>query len=137
MGCCFAIPFEITITSSFVTREGVIFNDVQIGKFYLTLRNIPLDKTDPVHDKFYANVKNKTIIGQSFLVPRSFRYYYNSKRQIKPSYGQGMYNIVVKVNESSRPNFVQKMLFDNSIEIFEQAGANIPQSDKTSKTKAK
>lgn len=131
------MDFEITITSSFVTREGVIFNDVPAGKFYLTLRNIPLDKTDPTHDKFYANVKNNTIIGRSFLVPRSFGYYYDSKRQIKPSYGQGMYNIVVKVNESSRPNFVQKMLFDNSTEIIEQAGANIPQAGKTSKTKAK
>jgi hypothetical protein len=48
-----------------------------------------------------------------------------------------MYNIVVKVNESSRPNFVQKMLFDSSTEIIEQAGANIPQAGKTSKTKAK
>jgi hypothetical protein len=131
------MDFEITFTSSFVTREGVIFDDVPVGKFYLTLRNIPLDKTDPAHDMFYANVKNNTIIGRSFLVPRSFGYYYDSKRQIKPSYGQGMYNIVVKVNESSRPNFVQKMLFDNSIGILEQAGASIPQSGKSSKTKAK
>lgn len=131
------MDFEITITSSFVTREGVIFNDVPVGKFYLTLRKIPLDKTDPAHDRFYANLKNDNIIGRSFLVPRSFGYYYDSKRQIKPCYGQGMYNIVVKVTESSRPNFVQKMLFDNSTEIIQQAGANIPQAGKTSKTKAK
>lgn len=128
------IDFEITITSYYVTREGVIFDNVPVGKFYLTLRDIPLDKTDPAHDKFYANLKNNTVIGQSFLVPRSFGYYYDSKHQIKPSYGQGMYNIVVKVNESSRPNFVQKMLFDNSTEIIEQT---IPHADKTSKTKAK
>jgi hypothetical protein len=131
------MDFEISITTSFVNREGGIFNDVPVGKFYLNLRKIPLDKTDPAYDKFYAKVKNNTVIGRSFLVPRSFGYYYDSKRQIKPSYGQGMYNIVVKVNESSRPNFVQKMLFDNSIEIFEQAGTSIPQSGKTSKTKAK
>ena len=131
------VDFEITFTSSFVTREGVIFNDVPVGKFYLTLRNIPLDKTDPRYDKYYANVKNNTIMGRSFLVPRSFGYYYDSKRQIKPCYGQGMYNIVVKVNESSRPNFVQKMLFDNSTEIIQQAGASIPQAGKTGKTKAK
>lgn len=131
------IDFEITFTSSYVTREGVIFNDIPVGKFYLILREIPLDKTDPAHDKFYANVKNNNIIGQSFLVPRSFGYYYDSKRQIKPSYGQGIYNIVVKVNESSRPNFIQKMLFDNSTEIIEQVEANIPHSGKTSKTKAK
>jgi hypothetical protein len=116
------MDFEINITSSFVTREGGIFNDVSVGKFYLTLRDIPLDKTDPAYDKFYANVKNKTVIGRSFLVPRSFGYYYDSQRQIKPSYGQGMYNIVVKVNESSQPNFVQEMLFDNSTEIIKQAG---------------
>ncbi len=131
------MDFEITITSSFVTREGVIFNDFPVGKFYLTLRKIPLDKTDPAHDKFYANVRNDTVIGRSFLVPRSFGYYYDSKRQIKPSYGQGMYNIVVKVNESSRQNFLQKMLFDNSTEIIQQAGEHIPQAGKTGKTKAK
>jgi hypothetical protein len=131
------MDFEITFTSSYVTREGVIFDEVPIGKFYLTLRNIPLDKTDPAHDKFYSNIKNNAVIGRSFLVPRSFGYYYNSRHQIKPSYGQGMYNIVVKVNESSRPNFVQKMLFDNSMEILGQAGADVPQSGKKSKTKAK
>jgi len=43
-----------------------------------------------------------------------------------------MYNIVVKVNETSRPNFVQTMLFDNSTEIINQAGASIPQAGKTS-----
>lgn len=131
------MDFEITFTSSYVTREGVIFNDVPVGKFYLTLRKIPLDKTDPAHDKFYAHVKNDTIIGRSFLVPRSFGYYYDSKRQIKPCYGLGMYNIVVKVNESSRPDFVQKMLFENSTVIIQQAGAAIPQAGKTGKTKAK
>ncbi len=130
------MDFEITITSSYVTREGVIFNDVPVGKFYLTLRNIPLDKTDPAYDKFYASVKNTTVLGQSFLVPRSFGYYYDSKRQIKPSYGQGMYNIVVKVNESSRQNFVQKMLFDNSTEILKEVGTNISNAGKTSKTTA-
>lgn len=132
-----SMDFEINITSSFVTREGGIFNDVQVGKFYLTLRDIPLDKTDPAYNKFYANIKNKAVIGRSFLVPRSFGYYYDSKRQIKPSYGQGMYNIVVKVNESSRPNFVQTMLFDNSTEIIRQAGAIIPQAGKTSKKSTK
>ena len=114
---------RITITTSFVNREGGIFNDVPVGKFYLTLRKIPLDKMDPAYDKFYATVKKDTVRGRSFLVPRSFGYYYDSKRQIKPCYGQGMYNIVVKVNESSRPNFVQTMLFDNSTEIIKQAGA--------------
>jgi hypothetical protein len=128
------MDFEISITSSFVSREGGLYTDVQIGKFILTLRDIPLDKTDPAYDKFYANVKNCKVIGRSFLVPRSFGYYYDSKRQIKPSYGQGMYNIVVKVNETSRPNFVQTMLFDNSTEIINQAGASIPQAGKTSKT---
>jgi hypothetical protein len=128
------MDFEISITTSFVNREGGIFNDVPVGKFYLTLRKIPLDKTDPSYEKFYANVKNDTVRGRSFLVPRSFGYYYDSKRQIKPSYGQGMYNIVVKVNESSRPNFVQTMLFDNSTEIIKSAGSAIPQG---SKTKAK
>ena len=118
------MDFEINITSSFVTREGGIFNDIPVGKFYLTLRDIPFDKTDPAYEKFYANVKNNNVIGRSFFVPRSFGYYYDPKRQIKPSFGQGMYNIVVKVNESSRPNFVQEMLFENSTEILQQAGSN-------------
>ena len=127
------MDFEITITSSFVNREGGIFNDVPVGKFYLTLRKIPLDKMDPAYDKFYATVKKDTVRGRSFLVPRSFGYYYDSKRQIKPCYGQGMYNIVVKVNESSLPNFVQTMLFDNSTEIIKQAGATFNKSSGKSK----
>jgi hypothetical protein len=128
------MDFDITITSSFITREGGIFKDVPLGEFILSLRKIPLDRSDPDYNKFYAHVKDKKVVGQSFLVPRSFGYYYDSRRQIKPSYGQGMYNIVVKVNETSRQNFVQKMLFDNSTEIIQQAGSNIPQSGQTSKS---
>lgn len=116
------MDFEIIVTSSFVNRDGGIFDNVPIGKFYLTLRNIPLGKTDPVYEGFYANVKNNKVIGRSFLVPRSFGYYYDLERKIKPSYGQGMYNIVVNVSESSRSNFVSKMVFDNSTEIIKQAG---------------
>jgi hypothetical protein len=131
------MDFEITLTASWVTREGVLFSDMQVGKFLLPLKNIPLDKKDPAHAKFYAGLKKHTVTGKSFLVPRSFGYYYSPKHQLKPSFGQGSYNIAVKVNESSRSNSVQTMLFDNSTDIIQQAGNGIPGSGKSGKTKAK
>ena len=119
------MDFEIAFSSSFVTREGGIFENTPIGKFYLNLRKIPMDKKDPSYMQFYAHIKENPVIGRSFTVPRSFGYFYNDVAQIKPCFGQGNYSILVSVSESSRSNFVRKMLFDNSTEIIKQTGSVI------------
>ncbi|MCX6251727.1 MAG: hypothetical protein NTX61_13365 [Bacteroidetes bacterium] len=119
------MDFEIIFTSSFVTREGNIFDNVPVGKFYLILRNIPMGRNDPGYEPFYAQVKNNSVAGRSFLVPRSFGYYYSDVNHIKPSYGQGIYNIMVNVTESSRSNFVGKLLYDNTTGFIKEVGGAI------------
>jgi hypothetical protein len=129
------MDFEIFITSSWVTSGGSIFDNIPIGKFYFTVRNIPMDKTDPTYKSFYESVKNIPVRGRSFLVPRSYGYYYNAVNQITPSYGQGIYNIVVNVTESSRSNFVSKLLYDNSTEFLKVIPAMIQPQKTTTTTK--
>jgi hypothetical protein len=119
------MDFEIAITSSFVTRDGGIFDNAPVGKFYLVLREIPMDKRDPEYTEFYSRITENPVIGKSFLVPRSFGYYYAAMNQVQPCFGKGVYNIVVNVTESSKENFVSKMLFDNSTEIIKQTGTAI------------
>lgn len=114
------IDFEIIIATSFVTQDGGVFDNVPVGKFYLLLRDIPMLKEDPGYEAFYDRIIDTTLLGRSFLVPRSFGYYYNAVNEIQPCYGQGIYNIVTNVTESSRNNFVSEMLFENSTVMLTQ-----------------
>jgi hypothetical protein len=119
------MDFEIVIASSYVTQDGAIFDNVPIGKFYLILRDIPMSSDDPEYKGFYESIVDKPLLGRSFLVPRSFGYYYPALNQIKPCYGQGIYNIVTNVTESSRSNFVSELLFENSTVMINQMGNTI------------
>lgn len=119
------MDFEIVITSSYVTENGAIFDNMPIGKFYLILRDIPMSSEDAEYESFYAGVQDMPLLGRSFLVPRSFGYYYNAVNQIKPCYGQGIYNVVINVTESSKSNFVSQLLFDNSTVMLNQMGTAI------------
>ena len=88
-------------------------------------------KADPAYKLFYDSITKINVRGRSFLVPRSYGYYYNAVNQINPSYGQGIYNIVVNVTESSRSTFVNKLLYENAEPFIRQA-STIIQLQKTS-----
>jgi len=124
------MDYEIVISSSFVTQDGGVFDNVPVGKFYLILRDIPMLTTDPEYAAYYATVDETPVLGRSFLVPRSFGYYYNAVNQIKPCYGQGIYNVVVNVTESSRSNFVSELLFENTTTMLTQMQTAIQNKSK-------
>ncbi len=108
------LDFEINFFTSYVNSEGVIFDNVAIGKFYLLLRDAPLDQTKPGHTAYYAGMKDSLLTGKSFIIPRSFGYHLDAYGEMTRSYSQGAYSIEVKVKESSKNNFVSKMLFENA-----------------------
>lgn len=112
------MDFEIIFRAKWITTNGILYDNIEIGKFYLNLRQIPLDKED---QKEYAdNLIGSTIDGYSFLVPRSYGYYYDRSDQLLQSFGQGMFNIQVNISEASKEKFVTKVVQDNYGQVIDQ-----------------
>lgn len=116
------MDFEITFLTSYVNSEGVLFDGVVLGKFYLFLRDAPLDKKLPEYVKYYDRLKDSLLSGKSFIIPRSFGYHREPDGLMKPGYSQGAYSIQVKVKESSKDRFVNKLIADNANLIIEATG---------------
>ncbi len=102
------MDFEISILSSFI-NDGDMNREVLVGKFIYSVRNAPLDPNEPGYAKYYEDLQNTSCIGQSFLVPRSAGYYKTDKGLAK-CWGLGYYTIKVAVKESSKNNFVDKLI---------------------------
>lgn len=118
------LDFEIKFTTNYVNREGNLFSNVELGTFYLNLREAPLNKTAKGYTAYYDGVKGKALDGFSFLVPRSFGYYYHNG-DFKESYSKGLYNVIINVKESSKDKFVDKMIISNSSQIVDQISNTI------------
>jgi hypothetical protein len=108
------MDFEITFNCSYVNETGSFFSNVELGKFYLSIRDAPLDNTSQNYTSFYQNLRNTSLTGASFIVPRSYGYYVSEDNTLKPAYSWGNYSISATVTESSKEAFVDKMIADNS-----------------------
>lgn len=116
------MDIEISFTTSYVNQSGQLFDNVTLGKFYLLLRDAPLDKEAAGYAAYYENLKNKPVDGRSFIVPRSFGYYLAANNVPQQCYSQGAYSVNVKVKETSKDKFVTKVLMDNSSQIIDMLG---------------
>ncbi len=116
------MDIEITFNTSYVNEFGQLFDNVELGKFYLLLREAPMDKNSPAHAHYYDSLKNTRVDGRSFIVPRSFGYYKDQIGNMNKSYSQGAYSISVKITESANDRFVTKVLSDNSSQIIDMIG---------------
>lgn len=119
------LDFEITFLTSYVNSDGMIFDSVVLGKFYLFLRKAPLDKSAPDYNSYYAALKDSLLHGRSFIVPRSFGYHREVNGEMKSGYSQGSYSIQVKVKESSKENFVNKVMLENANLIIDATSSGI------------
>jgi len=117
------MDMEIRFMTSYVTEDGRIHDSVVLGRFFLFLREAPLDNTDSRYGAYYASLKDSALTGKSFIVPRSFGYHREPNGQMQAGYSQGAYSIQVKVTESSKNNFVTKLVFDNANTMID-AGSN-------------
>ncbi len=118
------LDFEIKFTTNYVNKNGNLFSNVELGTFYLSLRDAPLNKNAMNYKAYYGGVKGKKLDGFSFLVPRSFGYYYH-QGSFRESYSKGLYNILINVKESSKDKFVDKMIISNSGQLIDQIGNSI------------
>ncbi|MBI5370532.1 MAG: hypothetical protein HZA79_00755 [Sphingobacteriales bacterium] len=119
------MDIEISFSTSYVNEQGMLFDNVTLGKFYLFLRNAPVDKDSPGYADYYRRLIGKQLEGRSFIVPRSFGSYIKPDGTVGRSFSQGEYSISVHVKEASRSSFVMKMLMNNSDKILETAGSKL------------
>ncbi len=108
------IDMEISFNTSYINADGNLFRNVELGKFYVRLRNAPLDKNDPAYEEYYRKLRNTEIEGRSFIVPRSYGYHMANRNRMEPSWNQGAYSIAVKVTESAKNTFVNQVIMDTS-----------------------
>lgn len=110
------IDIEIVFRATWVTEDGHFYNNVEIGRFLLPLRDVPLHPDDPGREAYFEALKDKVLVGKSSLVPRSYGYYYSGGSRLQACYGQGLYSIETQVRESGTQNFVLKMT--NKVQTF-------------------
>ncbi|NGM64707.1 hypothetical protein [Sphingobacterium sp. SGR-19] len=119
------LDFEISLYTSYVSQQGTLNERVKLGTFIYSLRDAPLDKSDDGYAIYYARHADKPCKGQSFIVPRSYSYYLDEAGEPAHLYSRGLYSIVVKVKESSKDVFVNKILMENSGVLIDAAGKGI------------
>lgn len=119
------MDFEITFNSSYVNGDGVLFRNVELGKFYFFLRNAPLDPSAPGYADYYNKLQGKPLEGKSFIVPRSYGYHIVGASATEPSFSQGAYDIHINVKESSKNSFVNTMIIDNSGSVIDMVGSKL------------
>jgi hypothetical protein len=118
------MDFEITFLTSYVNSDGHIYDSVVLGKFYLLLRNAPLDQNDTAYHGYYERLKGSMLTGKSFIVPRSFGYHKEGD-VLRPGYSQGAYSIQVKVKESTNDHFINKLMIENTNLFIDASGNSI------------
>lgn len=116
------MDIEISFHTTYVNELGQLFDNVELGKFYLLLRKAPMDKTSPGYNSYYENLKDSAVDGRSFIVPRSAGYHKNDSGFVRRSFSQGAYSITAKVTETAKDKFVTKILVDNSSNIIDMLG---------------
>lgn len=116
------MDIEITFHTTYVNELGQLFDNVELGKFYLLLRNAPMDKASTGYQKYYDKLKDSAVDGRSFIVPRSAGYHKNDSGFVRRSFSQGAYSITAKVTETAKDKFVTKILVDNSSNIIDMLG---------------
>jgi hypothetical protein len=116
------MDFEITFLTSYVNSQGLIFDSVVLGKFYFFLRDAPLDRNEANYASYYAKLTDSLLTGKSFIVPRSFGYHHEPDGQTRPGYSQGAYSIHVKVKESSKDHFINKLVIENANIMIDASG---------------
>lgn len=97
------MTISISITSSWMNELTQIFRDELLGEFYLSL---PVKKHELDSNGFLRYVRHENqqskydILGCSFIVPRSYSGYLDSKGDAHPAWGTGEYQVSIDIKET-------------------------------------
>lgn len=117
------MDIQVRFITSYVTADGKMMDNVQVGKFNLNLRDMPMDPNDPAYAKYYQDLVGKQLGGYSFIIPRSFGYALDERGELKEVYSQGNYKIELSITETGKEKFIKKVLAENSTDIM-KSGSN-------------
>ncbi len=109
------LDLEMDILANWIDESGVIHKQESFGKFFFPVRNFTVGNSDTT----YANT---AVGGYCYLPPRSAAYCMSSRGQWDKCFGQGDFDIIAKITESSKNNKLNKVIFDN-ISILEEVDA--------------
>jgi hypothetical protein len=110
----FNLDFEIRVLANWIDQSGLIHQNILFGKFLLPLRNIPIDPGKRETITYFENLKNTPLSGSSYIIPRSVTYCTDKRGEVYQCFGRGVFDIQVKVRESSKEGTVAKLIHDNS-----------------------
>jgi hypothetical protein len=119
------MDIEVRFFSSYVTQDGVLHDNVLVGKFNLNLRDMPLNPDNTNTRPYYDSLKGKPLSGYSFLIPRSCGYALDEDRQLRKVYSQGNYRVEVDVKETGKEKYIKKILAENADEILKEGSKQL------------
>lgn len=99
----YTMDLSLTITSSWMNELTQIFDNQKLGQFNIT---IPLTEKDVDSNGFLHYIRRGNeepkykVVGSSFVVPRSYSGYIDSKGNAFPIWGTGEYQIAIDIKES-------------------------------------
>ncbi len=99
----FNLSMNIKLTSSWFTDAIELHNDAQLGEFNI---NIPVLKDDVDNNGFIKYIRPKdepskyAVIGESFIVPRSYMGYRDGSGRYKNIWGTGQYKLEIDIKET-------------------------------------
>lgn len=99
----YALNLHLKITSSWMNEITQIFRDEQLGEFTI---NIPVKKEELDSNGFlrYARQGDDEpkykVVGNSFVVPRSYSGYLDAEGEAHPIWGTGEYQIALDIKET-------------------------------------
>lgn len=99
----FALSVDIRLTSSWMNELAQLQKNQELGAFSIS---IPVDSTMLDSDGFlrYARKEGETsaykVVGESFIVPRSYMGYRDENDEYKNSWGTGEYKLVIGLRET-------------------------------------
>lgn len=99
----FNLSMNIKLTSSWFTDAIELHNDAQLGEFNI---HIPVSKNDVNEQGYIKYVRNAdepskySVIGESFIVPRSYMGYRDANGKYKNIWGTGQYKLDIELKET-------------------------------------
>lgn len=109
------LDMEVDFLANWIDNNGVIHSQQQFGKFYFPVRNFVVGTVDTTYS-------GAGLGGYCYLPPRSATFCMDKGGQWKKCFGQGDFDIIAKITESSKNNKLNKIIYNN-IGILEEVDA--------------
>ena len=109
------MDIDIDLNANWIDDNGVIHKQETFGRFHMPIRDFMVGGSDTTY-------KDKPLSGYCYLFPRSATFCLDQRGNWESCYGQGDFDILVKVTESSKNNKLNKLIYDN-IDILDEVNA--------------